>query len=206
MKTAERFWDVIQMYNQSTFLFQIVICCLILLSIVAAYKYKLYFLPKLALSISNLFIAIVFFLIFDKSPVGYFFAFPLYMSISILLLVEVLKNTKVIFNRFDTVSCILLVLVLLYPLASFLLGHYYPKQVLYILPCPVISLSIVIYSRYEKKSIVLLILMTIWALTGIKAFIFNVLEDLILFAVSFYGIYLIITDMQTGRIPVCRKH
>ncbi len=191
MKTSEQFWEVIRVYNQSTIILQFIIVFLLIASVYIAYKWRIYYLPKLAMAVSNLFIGMVFFLIFDKSAVGYYFAFPVYISISVLLFVDSVKNRDDEFQKFEGVSIPLLILVLFYPLISFLLGHHYPRQVLYILPCPVISLSILIYSRYSKQSVTILILMTIWALTGFKAVIFNVMEDLILFITGFYGIFLI---------------
>lgn len=199
MKTIENFWNVIGLYNRSTLALQVVICLFILFSIFAAYRWKLSYLPKIALAGSNLFIGIVFFLLFDKSPVGLFFACPLYLAVGILLVIDCIRYTDDNFNTFDPVSGAYLFLILCYPLVSLSLGHAYPKQVLYLLPCPTISFSIMIYSRYSKKSVLLLSLMTIWALTGLKAFAFNVLEDLILFSTAFYSIYLIWITLANRR-------
>ena len=44
--------------------------------------------------------------------------------------------------------------------------------------------------------------MTIWALTGFKAVIFNVMEDLILFTTGFYGIYLIVKSLTLRKKTV----
>ena len=66
----------------------------------------------------------------------------------------------------------------------------------YIMPCPVISLSIVVYAGYERKNKVLLALLTIWGLTGIKSVIFNAYEDIILLVCSLYGILLFANEAK----------
>lgn len=72
---------------------------------------------------------------------------------------------------------------------SYLLNHRYPQQVLYILPCPIASLALITYCRFEKRNDILNLMLIIWGLTGIKAFIFDVKEDLILLIVGLYGLY-----------------
>lgn len=69
----------------------------------------------------------------------------------------------------------------------------------HIMPCPVVSLGIIVYSGYKKKNILLLILLTIWGLTGVKAFIANAYEDIILLTCGIYGIWLIIKEIQSKK-------
>jgi hypothetical protein len=64
-------------------------------------------------------------------------------------------------------------------------------MVTYLMPCPLVSLSIAAYSGYERKNILLLALLTVWGLTGIKSLLFNAYEDLILLVCGIYGVYLI---------------
>ena len=200
MKSADIFWQVIQQYNNGTILLQILISLFILGSIFIAYLTTLTWIPKLLLAITDLFIAIVFFLIYDKSSIGYYFAFPLFTLLGILLVIDSIAKRNDSIKKIKGISVILLVLTLLYPVISLLLGHVFPKQVLYILPCPVICINIVVYSRYSNLSTIILILMTIWALTGIKAFLFNAYEDLILFIHSFYSIYLLIQAIKKSKL------
>ena len=65
-----------------------------------------------------------------------------------------------------------------------------------IMPCPVLSLSIVLYYMCKKQSNMLLILFSIWGLTGVKSFIFDVYEDIILFVCGVYGIYLLVKSFK----------
>lgn len=69
-------------------------------------------------------------------------------------------------------------------------------MVTYIMPCPVISMSIVIYSCYEHKNKILLMLLAIWGITGIKSYFFNVLEDSILLICGIYCIGLLAKEIN----------
>ena len=66
----------------------------------------------------------------------------------------------------------LLALYLLYPFVSAFLGNSFPQMVTYIMPCPVVSLSITVYAGYKNKNKLLLALLTLWGLTGIKSVFF----------------------------------
>ncbi len=100
-------------------------------------------------------------------------------------------------NRIQT---ILLLLYLLYPIVSLLLGNSFPQMVTYIMPCPVISLSIAVYAGYKRKNKILLALLTIWGLTGIKSIIFNAYEDIILLVCGLYGVVLFINEIKKSII------
>ncbi len=107
-----------------------------------------------------------------------------------------------IFNKDDMLKkpnrwqIILLSLYIIYPGVSTLLGNYFPQMVTYIMPCPVISISIAVYSGYNRKNKFLLLLLTIWGLTGIKSVAFNVYEDIILLICGIYGIVLIEREIK----------
>ncbi|WP_242859743.1 DUF6064 family protein, partial [Clostridium paraputrificum] len=95
---------------------------------------------------------------------------------------------------------LLLLLYAIYPGISILLGNYYPKMVTYIMPCPIISLSIAVYSGYSRKNKFLLFLLTIWGLTGIKSVIFNVYEDIILLICGVYGVVVITREIRKTKL------
>nr|WP_320954715.1 DUF6064 family protein [Hungatella effluvii] len=71
-------------------------------------------------------------------------------------------------------------------------------MVTYIMPCPIVSVSIAVYSGYHRKNRFLLLLLTIWGLTGIKSLIFSAYEDIILLVAGIYGVSLIFNDYK-GR-------
>ena len=73
-------------------------------------------------------------------------------------------------------------------------------MVTYIMPCPIISLSIAVYTGYKRKNKALLVLITIWGLTGIKSVIFNAYEDIILLICGIYGIILFVDEMRKSKM------
>ena len=197
---AQAFWRVIGLYNQSTWMAQVIILVILITSMFFAYVKKQIWVPKIALGITNLFIGIGFFLCYGTEPIQRYFAFPLYIAIGLLFFWEGLKWRKSKLYKFERIHWILLVLIIAYPLVSLIIGHTYPQLVVYIMPCPVISISIVIYSCYEHKNKTLLLLMTIWGLTGIKAFLFNALEDTILLICGIYCLCILIKEIRSGKM------
>ncbi len=193
------FFEIIGKYNSNTLVFQLILIVLILMSLIFAYRYKKYFLPKVFLGISNIFVSIVFFMYYGKYPIQYYFAAPLFLISGSLFIYEAVKNKKDILNKPNSFNVILFIIVLLYPLISYLLGHEYPLTALFLMPCPLISLSIVIYSNYDKKNKLLMILLILWGMTGVKSIIFEAYEDIILWVCGFYGIYILIKDHNNKR-------
>lgn len=197
---AQAFWNVIGMYNSQTVVFQIILALFLVAALVLSYTGKNRWVAKLALGIANLFIGIVFFQIFGTEPIQKFFALPLYLICGCLFIFESIKNKTDVLQKPNKWHIILLSLYVLYPFVSFTLGNTFPQLVTYIMPCPVISLSIAVYSGYQKKNMVLLLLLTIWGLTGIKSLIFSAYEDVILLICGVYGIYLIYKEIKARRI------
>lgn len=195
------FWNVIGAYNQATVLIQCVLFILLFASVIFAWNGKWITAPKLVLGICNLFIGIAFELKFGMEPIQKYFAAPLFILIGILFLYEGIRHSKDNFQKLGKTEIFLLALTLCYPLISYLLGHAFPKMVLYIMPCPLICFSLLIYSGYQRKNKLLLLLMTIWGMTGIKSLFFQVMEDTILFILGIYGIYLIWKELRKDRSP-----
>ena len=193
---TQAFWDVIGNYNQTTLIWQCMILVLIITSLILAYFQKVIWLPKITLGITNLFIGIVFFLFYGTELIQTYFAAPLYIVTGFLFFYEAIKNKSSQFSKFGKVQWILLCLVFIYPIISFLLGRSFPQLTVYIMPCPIISLSIIVYSCYDNKNKLLLLLMTIWGLTGVKAFFVNALEDTILLICGLYCLWILIKELK----------
>lgn len=201
---AEVFWQVIENYNQQTYIIQIVLLIAIITAIILSYCRVANWTVKFALGITNLFIGITHFAILGKMPIQFFFAAPLYISVGLLFCYECIKNPKDTLHKPNIIQMLLLTLYLFYPLVSFLLGNKFPHMVTYIMPCPIISLSIAVYSCYGKRNLPLLILMTIWGLTGVKAFIANAYEDIILLICGVYGVVIVVKEIY-GRIKANKE-
>ena len=134
-----------------------------------------------------------------EEPIQKFFALPLYLFCGILFLYEGWKYKDDLVEKPDIIQTILLLLYLIYPAVSMLLGNSFPQMVTYVMPCPVVSLSIAVYAGYKRKNKILLALLTIWGLTGIKSIIFHAYEDIILLLTGLYGVLLLIKEIKTER-------
>lgn len=196
---AQAFWNVIGNYNKQTWAIQILLFILLLISIALSYMQKVKWAAKLSLGIANLFIGIVFFARYGTEPIQKFFALPLYLLSGILFLFDAWKYKDDILEKPNKIQAILLLLYSIYPITSLLLGNSFPQMVTYIMPCPVISLSIAIYAGYKRKNRVLLALLTIWGLTGIKSIIFNAYEDIILLIGGLYGVVLLVREIRQSK-------
>lgn len=196
---AYTFWNVIGNYNEHTLIIQIIMLVFVLTALVLSYSKKTNWAAKFALGIINLYIGIAFFALFGTEPIQFFLALPLFLLCGILFLYEAWHNHDDILQTPNVLQVALLSLYGLYPLVSVIFGNSFPQMVTYIMPCPIISLSIVVYAGYQRKSKLLIFLMTIWGLTGIKSLFFNAYEDLILLACGIYGIMMFTTEVKRSK-------
>lgn len=199
---AQEFWNVIGIYNEKTLMIQIFLLAFEILAITLSYTGKIKWFAKFALGIINLFIGIVFFGCYGTEPIQKFFALPLYLLCGVLFLYESYHNKDDILEKPNFSQSLLLLLYVLYPLISVLLGNCFPKMATHIMPCPVVSLSIIVYAGYKRKNKLLLILLTIWGLTGFKSVIFSAYEDIILLLCGLYGIILIVNEIKQYKKSV----
>ncbi|MFQ7454042.1 MAG: DUF6064 family protein [Flavonifractor plautii] len=86
-------------------------------------------------------------------------------------------------------QALLLLLWLLYPLVSLLLGNAFPQMVTHIMPCPIVSLSITVCAGYRYKNRLLLALLTLWGLTGIKSIFFTPMRTQFSCSAACMGLY-----------------
>ena len=196
---TQTFWGVIGNYNLQTWMMQAVLFVLIILGIILSYIGKVKWAAKLSLGIANLFIGVAFYVCYGTEPIQQYFALPLFMISGILFLYESYRNKEDKLEKPNFFQMFLLLLYLLYPVISILLGGKFPQMATYIMPCPIISLSIVVYAGYRKKNKLLLTLLTAWGLTGVKSMMFNAYEDLILLICGIYGSVLIINEFRQQK-------
>ena len=196
---AAVFWKVIGNYNSQTVWIQVTGVIVILISAILSYKKILNCAVKVALGLINLYIGIVFFGFYGTEPIQKYFALPLYICCGVLFIYESIRNFNDKLNRPNIAQTVLLILCILYPLISFLLGNRFPQMVTYIMPCPIISISIVIYSGYNRKNKLLLALLAIWGLTGVKSLFFNAYEDIILLICGLFCVYLFFREYKTSK-------
>lgn len=193
---AQDFWNVIADYNQHTKIIQICLFIFVVSGISLSYLQKVKWLAKFVLGITDLFIGFVFFAYYGTEPIQKFFALPLYLICGVLFLYESWHNREDRLQKPDLLQIMLLLLYLLYPLISIMVGGSFPEMVTHIMPCPVVSLSIAVYAGYKRKNKMLLALLTVWGLTGIKSIIFSAYEDMILLICGLYGVVLLANEIK----------
>jgi hypothetical protein len=189
MKSTVEFWKTIENYNLQTLPLQVFFSVLLIGVIIVTFFKKEQWITITLKSIFGIlffFVGICFFLMIDQSFIAMIFG-PFFIIIGCLFFIEVFRST-VPFQSPTPMQYVLYGLVLSYPVVSYLLDHHYPQQVLYILPCPLVSFALITYSRTVKRNDLLNILLILWGLTGVKAFIFDIKEDLILLVVGIYGL------------------
>ena len=197
---AQAFWDVIGAYNAQTWAVQMLLLAVLASALLLSYTQKVKWAAKFALGLTNLFIGIVFFAWYGTEPIQKLFALPLYLLCGGTFLYESRRNRDDGLERPGVLQGVLLSLYGLYPAVSMLFGNAFPRMVTYIMPCPVVSLSIVVYGGYGRKNRMLLGLLTVWGLTGIKSVFFNAYEDMILLVCGLYGAVLFVREMRRNRV------
>lgn len=197
MKSPELFWNVVAAYNEATWGVQVVLMALgVLLTGVTLTRpaHATHAALKGFLAVAFVWLAVAFFFLRDASPIGRYFAGPLFMACAALFAWDI-RAGRIHFvlpaERWRRIGTwVLLALTLLYPLVSFLLGHRYPRLTTPIMPCPLtvwaLALLTAAFPQVDKR---LYILLLVWAALGLpKMFgLFDVREDTILFAAGVYG-------------------
>ncbi len=197
MKSPELFWNVVAAYNEATWGMQLLLLAIgaILTGAVLARPTPIrQVLLKGFLAMAFVWLAATFFFLRDASPIGRYFAGPLFVVCAALFAWDI-RAGHITFalpperwRRIGTWT--LLVLTLLYPLVSFLLGHRYPRLTTPVMPCPLtvyaLALLTAAFPLVDKRLYALLL---VWAALGLpKMFgLFDVREDTILFAAGVYG-------------------
>ena len=195
---AELFWTRVGVYNEA--MWPVVMA----MTIAAAFlTYRVFSRPgattdtwlKAFLSFAFAWNGIVFFLVYVKNPISTFTGAPLFIILSLLFLVDIwTKKTRfrppaTAWKKGLTVFWI--VLVFLYPLIGWPLGHAYPQMLLPMFPCPLTVFAIALVAaaapNVDKKAFALLLP---WALLALpKCFgALDCYEDCILFASGVYGL------------------
>jgi len=210
MASTEAFWTRVGAYNEA--LWPVTVA----MTIVAAFlTYRVFLRPgaktdlwtKTFLSFAFAWNGIVFFLIYVKNPVSMFTGAPLFIIVSVLLMVDIFTK-KTHFGPPDArwkqgLTLFWILLVFLYPVIGRPLGHVYPKTLLPMFPCPLTVFAIALVAaaapKADKK---LFILLLPWALMGLpKCFgALDCYEDCILFAAGVYGLVELIRNWKPRQV------
>jgi hypothetical protein len=205
MDTAT-FWSQVATYNKTTWPVQA------LTIIAAAYlTYRVFAKPgaktdvwmKAFLAFAFAWNGIVFFLVFVRNPISMFTGVPLFIIVSVLFVVDIFAKKmhfKLPEGRWMRgLTIVWVLLVVLYPLLGWPLGHTWPKVLLPLFPCPLTVFAITLVAaavpNTDKKTFIALLP---WALMGLpKCFgALDCYEDCILFASGVYGLIVLIRNWR----------
>jgi hypothetical protein len=209
LKSTELFWNVIALYHERNFAFELLMIVFGIVITVLLYRKHTRLTNasmKVYLAISFGWMAVVFFWGFDRSPLSMFFAGPLFLLIALLFLVDLFLN-KMDFvlppggwQRIATFG--LFTFVLIYPLVSLLLGHKYPRLSTPYLPCPLTVFALTLLSAsLPRVDIKVYILLLIWSMMALpKIFgLFDVREDTLLFVAGVYGLVRLVNSWRNTK-------
>jgi len=199
--STEEFWTQVGAYNEA--MWPIVAA----MTVAAAFlTFRVFLKPgartdawlKAFLSFAFAWNGIVFFLIYVKNPISTFTGVPLFMLLALLLAVDIVarkthfRPPEATWKKGLTVFWILL--VFLYPVLGWPLGHTYPKTLLPMLPCPLTTFAIAVVAAAPNVDKKLLAWLLPWALMALpKCFgAMHCYEDWVLFGAGVYGLVALI--------------
>jgi hypothetical protein len=202
---AETFWTQVGAYNEATWPVQAV------LTVAAVVLTYLVFVKpgtrtdtwmKAFLALTFAWNGVVFFWVFARNPISMFFGAPLFIVLAILFAVDVwAKRTafRLDANWKKVLTALWVLLVFLYPLFGWPLGHTYPRMLTPVMPCPLTVLALAMAAaaipQVDRK---LYILLLPWALAGLPKCLgaLDCYEDCILFAAGVYGLVLLVRNWK----------
>lgn len=206
MLSAQDWWIVISNYNQSIFPLQLIIMLAALVLTLYLFRKpgeKVNIAIKIFLSICNLWIGIMFFIVFGNgfpSPMKYFQSF-LFVMIGLLFAIDIFtKKTSFTippkgFTR--TTTIVFLIITFLYPVFGMLFGR---SQFQLIcpgtLPCPTTAFALALLSAsLPNVNKVVYTLLLIWAIPFppmIQIPMYKVYEDSIMLMVGLYALVMLL--------------
>jgi hypothetical protein len=207
MLSTEEFWTQVAVYNEATWPVSIV------MAVGAAFlTFRVFWRPgvradvwmKAFLGFAFAWNGILFFLHYVKNPISAFIGAPLFLIVSLLFVVDIWRG-KTHFRPPEAkwkkgLTALWILLVFLYPVIGWPLGHAYPKTLLATFPCPLTTFAIALVAaaapQVDKKVFVTLLP---WALMALpKCFgALDCYEDCILFASGVYGLVELVRNWRT---------
>ena len=206
MPTTETFWNQMAAYNNATLPVQVILAIaggILAYLVLARHGDRANVLMKAFLAFAFAWNGVVFFVIFARGALSTFFGAPLFILTAFLFGADIfarktdfrLPDLK--WQRYATIFWVLLVFV--YPLVGYALGHFYPRTILPVAPCPLTTFAIALVAaaipRVDRKVYVLLLL---WALMGLPKCLgaLECYEDCILFGAGVYGLVLLVRNWK----------
>lgn len=201
--SPEQFLNVFEAYNRFAFPAQAILFlagCLAVFAVVAKVGNLLRLVP-LMLSMLWTWAGLVYLLIFiaPLSNAGKFFARAFLLEALFFLYVFAggkRFDFRITRNIYGVTGSVLIAYSLIgYPVASFAMGHSYPRMPTFGVPCPVTIFTFgVLLLDIRKVPWIILVIPALWSLVGFSAvFLLGMWEDVGLLAAGVAGTYLIVT-------------
>ena len=200
--SIDQFLDVFKNYNLSVWPFQIFLNLLAIIAVVLAIK-KVKTSDKIISSILGFFwvwIGVVYHLIFfsEINNGAYIFGVLYIIQGVIFIFMGAIKDKLSFqfgFNFYGIVGALfILYALLIYPIIGHSLGHIYPKQPTFGLPCPttIFTFGILLWSKRKVPKYILIIPL-IWSIIGFGAALnFTIKEDFGLLIAGIIGFLLVL--------------
>ena len=200
--TIDQFFEIIREYNTSIFPMQIILNLLALVSIILAIIKSNYTNKFISITLGFfwLWMGIVYhFIFFTKiNPAAFVFAIFFVLQGIIFIYYGAVKNRISFGFRKDWIGMVGLLFIiyalLIYPVLGILLGHTYPDNPTFGLPCPttIFTFGILLWTM-KKVRIYLVIIPFLWSIIGLSAAInMRVYEDFGLIVAGVIGLILLI--------------
>jgi hypothetical protein len=203
--STEIFWTRLGAYNEATLPIQAV-----MIIIAAFLTYRVFAKPgaktdvwmKAFLSFAFAWNGVVFFLFFARNPISTFTGVPLFIVVAVLFAMDIFTK-KTQFRLPDAkwrkvLTVLWILLVFLYPLIGWTLGHAYPKTCTPMMPCPLTVFALGLVAAAPKVDKKVFAFLLPWALLSLPKCLgaLDCYEDCILFAAGVYGLIVLIKDWK----------
>lgn len=194
----ETFWKTIALYNENTWVAQIVITLVGIVLTVLLYKkpcVRVKRSMKIYLIFLSLWISVVYYLIYSSSR-NYHYVLAIFWAIMALLWIWDLLTDYTTFERnprrYRFPMIVLYLIPFLYPVLSWARGMEFPEMTTTVMPCSVAVFTIGLLCSFSKKvNMLVLLLLFHWAIISFsKIQSYRIPEDILLASATIPAIYL----------------
>ncbi|TKG96870.1 hypothetical protein EYV94_00105 [Puteibacter caeruleilacunae] len=209
----EIFWRTISDYNAATWTFQlllIIIGSILTISLYRDPNEKTKKAMKLFMVFLNLWIAIIYYLVFCSDR-NYYYIFAIFWAIvACIWLYDLAKGGYRLERsyKYDKIAFVLYAIPFIYPAVSFARGMSFPSVTSPVMPCTVTIFTLGLLMSFSKKINLFLVLFLFhWALLGIsKIYLYKIPEDILLTICTVPAVFLyfkeyISSDICTNSKP-----
>lgn len=204
--TTQEFLNVFASYNQTVFPIQVILFLLALFALYFSFKKRSWSDKAISaiLSLLWLWMGAIYHILFFSSinNSAYLFGILFIVQGALLIWTGVL-NDKLKFHLRRNISCftgmsLIIFALFIYPAVGHSLGHVYPSNPTFGLPCPTTIFTFGMFLLVEKKfPLLVLIVPIVWAVIGFSAaFLLGIKEDISLLIAAMITLGIILTERK----------